>query len=237
MSERVIPIIDQRPAALIAHVPAQPIYANDLLSDTLGRPIRDLRISVTDRCNFRCGYCMPKSVFDKDYAYLPHNALLSFEEITRTARLFAGLGVQKLRITGGEPLLRKNIDVLIAQLAQLLTAQGQPLDITLTTNGSLLRRKAQALKNAGLQRVTVSLDSLDDATFRTMNDVDFAVADVLDGIAVRRMPNCTISKSIWWSNAALTCKKYCRWRVIFRAPASRCGLLSTWMWARPTAGV
>ena len=186
MSERVIPLVDQRitrPPSLVASVPEQRIAASGLLGDTLGRPLRDLRISVTDRCNFRCSYCMPKEVFDKDYAYLPHNALLSFEEITRISRIFVGHGVQKLRLTGGEPLLRKNIELLIAQLAQLRTTDGQPLDITLTTNGSLLRRKAQALKDAGLQRVTVSLDGLDDATFRTMNDVDFPVADVLDGIA------------------------------------------------------
>jgi GTP 3',8-cyclase len=183
MSERVIPLIDQRIASLAASLPTQRIAANGLLSDTLGRPLRDLRISVTDRCNFRCSYCMPKEVFDKDYKYLPHNSLLSFEEIARTARIFVAHGVQKLRLTGGEPLLRKNIEVLIEQLSQLKTVEGQPLDITLTTNGSLLRRKAQALKDAGLQRVTVSLDGLDDATFRAMNDVDFPVADVLDGIA------------------------------------------------------
>lgn len=183
MSERVIPLIDHRIAALTAGLPAQPVVANGLLSDTLGRPLRDLRISVTDRCNFRCSYCMPKEVFDKDYQYLPHNSLLSFEEIARTATVFVAHGVQKLRLTGGEPLLRKNIEVLIGLLSQLKTTTGQPLDITLTTNGSLLRRKAQALKDAGLQRVTVSLDGLDDATFRAMNDVDFPVAEVLDGIA------------------------------------------------------
>jgi GTP 3',8-cyclase len=182
MSERVIPLIDQRVAALSARVPAQRLAANGLLSDTLGRPLRDLRISVTDRCNFRCSYCMPKEVFDKDYAYLPHNALLSFEEITRTARMFVAHGVQKIRLTGGEPLLRKNIEVLIEQLSQLRSVQGKPLDITLTTNGSLLKRKAKALKDAGLQRVTVSLDGLDDTIFRAMNDVDFPVAQVLDGI-------------------------------------------------------
>jgi GTP 3',8-cyclase len=182
MSERVIPLIDHRMAALAASVPVQRITANGLLSDTLGRPLRDLRISVTDRCNFRCSYCMPKEVFDKDYAYLPHNALLSFEEITRTARMFVAYGVQKIRLTGGEPLLRKNIEVLIEQLSQLRTVEGKPLDITLTTNGSLLRRKAKALKDAGLQRVTVSLDGLDDSIFRAMNDVDFPVAEVLDGI-------------------------------------------------------
>ncbi len=187
MSERVIPLIDQRIASLAASLPAQRIAANGLLSDTLGRPLRDLRISVTDRCNFRCSYCMPKEVFDKDYQYLPHNSLLSFEEIARTARVFVAHGVQKLRLTGGEPLLRKNIEVLIEQLSQLKTVGGQPLDITLTTNGSLLKRKAQALKDAGLQRVTVSLDGLHDETFRAMNDVDFPVADVLDGIAAAQV--------------------------------------------------
>jgi cyclic pyranopterin phosphate synthase len=182
MSERVIPLIDQRLRSLTARVPAQPIPATGLLGDTLGRPLRDLRISVTDRCNFRCSYCMPKEIFDKDYAYLPHSALLSFEEITRVARVFVAHGVQKIRLTGGEPLLRKNIEILIEQLAALRTTVGRPLDITLTTNGSLLERKAASLKAAGLQRVTVSLDGLDDAIFRAMNDVDFPVADVLRGI-------------------------------------------------------
>jgi len=186
MSERVIPLVDQRiptlapPAAAFA--PATRIAANGLLADSLGRPLRDLRISVTDRCNFRCNYCMPKEIFDKDYPYLPHSALLTFEEITRVARLFAAHGVGKIRLTGGEPLLRKNIEILIEQLAALRTVDGEPLDLTLTTNGSLLARKAKALKAAGLQRVTVSLDGLDDAVFRRMNDVDFPVADVLEGI-------------------------------------------------------
>jgi GTP 3',8-cyclase len=182
MSERVIPLYDQRIAAFAAEIPAQRIVADGLLSDALGRPLRDLRISVTDRCNFRCAYCMPKEVFDKDYAYLPQNALLSFEEITRTARLFVGHGVRKLRLTGGEPLLRKNIEVLINMLAAIETPDGQPLDITLTTNGSLLKKKAALLKEAGLKRLTVSLDGLDDAVFRRMNDVDFPVSDVLEGI-------------------------------------------------------
>ena len=145
--------------------------------------IRDRRISVTDRCNFRCSYCMPKEVFDKAYKFLPHDSLLSFEEITRTARLFVAHGVGKLRLTGGEPLLRKNLEVLVDQLAALRTPAGEALDITLTTNGSVLERKAQALRAAGLKRVTVSLDALDDAVFRRMNDVDFPVADVLRGIA------------------------------------------------------
>ncbi|MBX9870965.1 MAG: GTP 3',8-cyclase MoaA [Burkholderiaceae bacterium] len=190
MSERVIPLVDQRiptlqaPAA--AFDPATRLAATGLLADRLGRPLRDLRISVTDRCNFRCSYCMPKEIFDKDYAYLPHSALLSFEEITRVARLFAAHGVRKIRLTGGEPLLRKNIEILIEQLAALRTVDGAPLDITLTTNGSLLARKARSLKEAGLQRVTVSLDGLDDTVFRRMNDVDFPVQDVLEGIAAAR---------------------------------------------------
>ncbi|MFN7723873.1 MAG: GTP 3',8-cyclase MoaA [Rubrivivax sp.] len=182
MGESVIPLADLRYAAALPTVPAQPQPPNGLLSDRLGRPLRDLRISVTDRCNFRCSYCMPKEVFDKDYRFLPQSSLLSFEEITRTARLFVAHGVQKLRLTGGEPLLRKHLEVLIAQLAALRTPDGQPLDITLTTNGSLLARKAQALRDAGLRRVTVSLDALDDTIFRRMNDVDFPVADVLQGI-------------------------------------------------------
>ncbi len=186
MAERVIPLVDQRLEALRAAVPAQPVAATGLLSDALGRPLRDLRISVTDRCNFRCSYCMPKEVFDKDYPYLPHASLLSFEEITRLARQFLAHGVRKIRLTGGEPLLRKNLEVLVAQLAQLRTVEGQPAELTLTTNGSLLARKAAALRQAGLQRVTVSLDGLDDTVFRRMNDVDFPVAEVLDGIAAAR---------------------------------------------------
>ena len=182
MAERVIPLVDQRHADLVAQVPLHPSPATGLLVDTRGRPLRDLRISVTDRCNFRCNYCMPKEVFDKDYPYLPHSALLSFEEITRLASLFLAHGVRKIRLTGGEPLLRKNIEELIAQLAQLRTVDGKAPDLTLTTNGSLLARKARSLKEAGLNRVTVSLDGLDDAVFRRMNDVHFPVADVLAGI-------------------------------------------------------
>src|SRR5690606_35567292 len=129
-----------------------------------------------------CVYCMPKETFGKDYAFLPQSSLLSFEEITRVASLFVAHGVEKIRLTGGEPLLRKHIEKLIEMLAALRTPSGRPLDLTLTTNGSLLARKAQALKDAGLNRVTVSLDSLDDTIFRRMNDVDFPVADVLQGI-------------------------------------------------------
>jgi cyclic pyranopterin phosphate synthase len=148
------------------------------VTDTLGRPLRDLRISVTDRCNFRCVYCMPKEVFGREYAFLPRRELLTFEEIERVARVFVDLGVQKLRITGGEPLLRRDLEVLIGRLASI----DDDLDVTLTTNGALLAQKAQALAAAGLSRVTVSLDSLDDEVFRAMNDVDFPVARVLAGI-------------------------------------------------------
>ena len=185
MQHRVIPLVDARTDAATAQRLDTSALSlpSGVLIDRLHRPLTDLRISVTDRCNFRCSYCMPKEVFDKDYRYLPHDALLSFEEITRLARIFATRGVRKIRLTGGEPLLRKNIEVLIGQLAQLRTPDGVPLDLTLTTNGSLLARKAPALKAAGLQRVTVSLDALDDAVFRSMNDVDFPVADVLAGIA------------------------------------------------------
>jgi cyclic pyranopterin phosphate synthase len=183
---RIVPLVDLRSGALpppaAAFAPGTRIQAQGLLADTLGRNLRDLRISVTDRCNFRCSYCMPKEIFDKDYAYLPHASLLSFEEITRIATQFVAHGVQKIRLTGGEPLLRKNIEVLIEQLSALRTTEGHPLNLTLTTNGSLLARKAKALKAAGLHRVTVSLDGLDDAIFRSMNDVDFPVADVLAGI-------------------------------------------------------
>ena len=182
MSERVIPLVDQRTASL-ALPPTLPAHTPvGHLHDRLGRELRDLRISVTDRCNFRCSYCMPKEVFDKDHNFLPQSALLSFEEITRLARLFVAHGVRKIRLTGGEPLLRKHLEVLVAQLARLRTPDGHALDLTLTTNGALLARKARALRDAGLKRVTVSLDGLDDAIFRRMNDVDFPVAEVLNGI-------------------------------------------------------
>jgi cyclic pyranopterin phosphate synthase len=158
-----------------ARVPAAP-FAGGALVDTRARPLRDLRISVTDRCNFRCVYCMPREVFDADHPFLPHRQILSFEEIARLARIFTGLGVKKIRLTGGEPLVRKQLPRLVAMLAEL------PVEITLTTNGSLLARQAKALAQAGLHRVTVSLDSLDDATFRAMNDAEYPVAKVLEGI-------------------------------------------------------
>jgi cyclic pyranopterin phosphate synthase len=183
MSERfIIPIADQRYAASVPLVPRDSAAPTGLLSDVRGRRLHDLRISVTDRCNFRCSYCMPKSVFDKHYAFLPQSSLLSFEEIARLVQVFVAHGVEKVRLTGGEPLLRKDIERLIAMLASIRTPNGAALDLTLTTNGSLLTRKAAALRAAGLSRITVSLDALDDATFRAMNDVDFPVADVLAGI-------------------------------------------------------
>ncbi|MEJ7804405.1 MAG: GTP 3',8-cyclase MoaA [Telluria sp.] len=180
MLERKIKFFDsyKRPAAVAASADAP----SGRLEDTLSRPLQDLRISVTDRCNFRCVYCMPKQIFNKDYSYLQHSSLLSFDEITRMASLFVAHGVEKIRLTGGEPLLRKNIENLIGKLRTIPTPSGRPLDLTLTTNGALLAKKAQSLKDAGLDRVTVSLDSLDDSIFKRMNDVDFSVHQVLDGI-------------------------------------------------------
>ena len=176
MKARIIPIASTLKAELpfgheLAALPEGPLV------DRRGRRVRDLRISVTDRCNFRCVYCMPKSVFDHEYNFLPRANLLSFEEIFRVARIFVDHGVEKIRITGGEPLLRRHIENLIEKLAKL------PVELTLTTNGSLLAKKARALKDAGLTRVTVSLDGIDDAVFKRMNDVDYPVGDVLDGIA------------------------------------------------------
>jgi cyclic pyranopterin phosphate synthase len=172
MMMKVIPIQQEPSARRHAATP----FEGGQLADTLGRPMRDLRISVTDRCNFRCVYCMPREVFDANYRFLPHSAILSFEEIARLARIFVGLGVKKIRLTGGEPLVRKNLERLVEMLSELKT------EITLTTNASLLARQAHSLKKAGLDRVTVSLDSLDDATFRAMNDADFPVAKVIEGI-------------------------------------------------------
>lgn len=149
------------------------------VTDAMRRPVRDLRVSVTDRCNFRCRYCMPAEIFNREYEFLKRDLLLSFEEIVILARAFESLGVQKIRLTGGEPLLRKGIEQLVAMLA------GETgCEVTLTTNGSLLARKAEALASAGLARVTVSLDSVDEATFMAMNDVGFPVASVLSGIEV-----------------------------------------------------
>ncbi len=166
------------------------------LVDVFGRPLHDLRISVTDRCNFRCTYCMPKDVFGHDYRFLDRKELLDFEEITRLARSAVGLGVKKLRLTGGEPLVRRDLEQLISMLAKL------DAEVTLTTNASLLPRKAQALKDAGLARITVSLDAMDDSTFRAMNDVDFPVDRVLEGIEAARVAglpvkvNCVVKRGV-----------------------------------------
>ena len=173
---RVIPLTDARAAIPLAAA-APRVAPTGLLADSLGRSLRDLRVSVTDRCNFRCVYCMPKDVFGRDYPFLAHADLLTFEEIARLARLFNAHGVEKIRLTGGEPLLRRNLE----RLVEMLAAIGD-LDLTLTTNGALLARKARELKAAGLNRVTVSLDAIDDGIFRAMNDADFPVAKVLEGI-------------------------------------------------------
>ena len=182
MSERSIPIIDHRYASSVPAVPEQVPVVGSRLTDRFGRALHDLRISITDRCNFRCRYCMPREIFDTNYEFLRHAELLRFEEIDRLARVFVGLGVRKLRLTGGEPLLRRGVEDLVAMLARIRTEDGSGVELTMTTNASLLARKAEALKNSGLHRVTVSLDALDDALFRRMSDADFTVADVLDGI-------------------------------------------------------
>ena len=173
--DTIIPIAEMRSLRIPALMPRG---VGAALEDTRGRQIRDLRISVTDRCNFRCTYCMPKEVFDANYQFLPHDELLTFEEIVRVAKVAYGLGVEKIRLTGGEPLLRKGIERLIAMLVEALPG----IDIALTTNGSALKAKARALREAGLKRITVSLDSLNENTFRAMNDVDFPVAKVLEAI-------------------------------------------------------
>ena len=174
---RTVSTVDTREAFVRAAAQHTAPAADAPPVDTRGRLLHDLRISVTDRCNFRCVYCMPKDVYGRDFPFLPHTALLTFEEIARVAGIFVQLGVRKIRLTGGEPLLRRNLERLVGMLA----AHGG-VDLTLTTNGALLAKKARALRDAGLARVTVSLDALDDPTFRAMNDVDFPVARVLEGI-------------------------------------------------------
>ncbi len=173
----VIPISDTRERKTRGKALPLPRAQSGPLADTRGRGLRDLRISVTDRCNFRCVYCMPKEIFGPDYQFLPRSQLLDFDEITRLVRIFKELGVAKVRLTGGEPLLRKNIEHLIEKIAAI-----GGLDIALTTNGSLLKKKARSLRDAGLNRVTVSLDAIDEPTFQKMNDAEFPVSDVLDGI-------------------------------------------------------
>jgi cyclic pyranopterin phosphate synthase len=176
MSKPVIPLRELRGSLPIPV--ARAAAAMGSLADPRGRALHDLRISVTDRCNFRCTYCMPRDVFDADYEFLPHAEILTFEEIVRMARIFHTHGTRKIRLTGGEPLLRRGIDRLVAMLREALPE----VDLTLTTNGSALKAQAKALHTAGLDRITVSLDSLDEATFRAMNDADFPVAKVLEGI-------------------------------------------------------
>jgi len=181
MQQKIIPILSK--PALEPNYP-HPATGKmpSAVADRLARPLRDLRISVTDRCNLRCVYCMPKQVFGRDFRFIPHSEMLSFEEISRLATLFVRMGVEKIRLTGGEPLMRRHVERLIEQLAKLKTPDGRNIDLTLTTNGSLLAKKARTLYDAGLKRITVSLDALDDRIFRRMNDVDFPVAQVLDGI-------------------------------------------------------
>jgi uncharacterized Fe-S cluster-containing radical SAM superfamily enzyme len=168
----------------LSDIPVELEAPTGLVTDTRNRQLRDLRISVTDRCNFRCVYCMPKEIFGRDVTFLGRDELLTFEEMTRLARIAVAHGVEKIRLTGGEPLLRRGLEELVGMLAAIKTPDGRDVDIALTTNGSALDVKAQSLKDAGLKRVTVSLDSLDDATFKAMNDVDFPVAKVLHGIDV-----------------------------------------------------
>ncbi|HEX4585218.1 MAG TPA: GTP 3',8-cyclase MoaA [Burkholderiaceae bacterium] len=182
MSERFVPLLDARVRRVPLPQPGPSLVASGALTDRLQRPLHDLRVSVTDRCNFRCTYCMPKEVFNRDHHFLPYSKLLSFEEITRLARVFVANGVEKIRLTGGEPLLRKDLIHLVRMLAELRTPDGRAIDLALTTNATLLRRHAADLARTGLKRVTVSLDALDDDVFRRMNDVDFPVAAVLDGI-------------------------------------------------------
>ncbi|MEQ4616746.1 MAG: GTP 3',8-cyclase MoaA [Corticimicrobacter sp.] len=191
MSRVVIPVKDMRvpsrpssgPAGWLPGVEVVPgAGAAAVWRDLRGRPLRDLRISVTDRCNFRCTYCMPRDVFGVDYPFMAHSDMLSFEEMARLAALFVAHGVEKIRITGGEPLMRRHVENLIALLAPLRTPDGRPVDLTLTTNGSMLVNKAQLLKDAGLQRISVSLDALDDARFAQMSDAGTPVRKVLDGI-------------------------------------------------------
>lgn len=182
MVKTVIPIRKEASQSPLPIIPSTLSVAHGRTLDRRQRPLHDLRISVTDRCNFRCTYCMPKEVFDQHYPYLAQSELLSFEEIHRLAKIFISLGVEKIRLTGGEPLLRKDLETLISMLAKIRTPQNEALDLTLTTNGSLLSKKSALLKESGLQRLTISLDALDDAIFKAMNDVNYPVGDVLKGI-------------------------------------------------------
>lgn len=226
----VIYLADERPAAVTPPPEGEPLL------DRRARPLRDLRISVTDRCNFRCTYCMPREVFDANYRFMPHSALLSFEEITRAARIFVRLGTEKIRLTGGEPLLRKDIDKLIAMLAGLRTPQGRPLDLTLTTNASLLARKARALKAAGLARVTVSLDALDPARFARLADADYTPGDVLAGIDAAAEAGLPVKVNMV-VRRGVNDAEILPWRAASGIAAMCCASSSTWMWATATAGM
>ncbi len=205
--------------------------SQQLVRDTFARPLKDLRISVTDRCNFRCAYCMPRELFGADHPFLPRTALLCFEEITRLAQIFAQLGVTKLRLTGGEPLLRRDLERLVAQLAGL-----DNMDLTMTTNGVLLQRKAALLRQAGLKRLTVSLDAMDDATFMRMNDAGASVQVVLDGIEAARQAgferlkiNAVIRRGVN-EHAILDLARH------FRGTGMTFVLSNTWMWVPPMDG-
>lgn len=193
-ARRVIPVSPEPAPALPIPLSGPITERGGLWVDRLGRPFEDLRVSVTDHCNFRCRYCKPKEVWDDYRAYLPHEELLTFEEITRFVRICAGHGIRKVRLTGGEPLLRKRIEDLIHDLSGIKNSKGERIEIALTTNGSLLRKKARVLKAAGLDRVTVSLDAMDEKIFQGFNDVGYPVAKVLDGIEALREAGFTGTK-------------------------------------------
>ncbi|WP_434082300.1 GTP 3',8-cyclase MoaA [Achromobacter deleyi] len=177
------PLLDRRVARSQLTGPLTELPMDRQPEDTLGRPLRDLRISVIDQCNFRCTYCMPREVFGADYPFLRRDELLTFDELERTARAFIRLGVRKIRLSGGEPLLRKDLEHLVARLARLVTLEGEPIDLAMTTNGALLARKAHVLAAAGLRRLNVSLDALAPATFARIANTSASVGDVLEGIA------------------------------------------------------
>jgi cyclic pyranopterin phosphate synthase len=207
------------------------------LRDTRHRPLRDLRISVTDRCNFRCVYCMPKEVFGKDYAFLPRRELLSFEEIERIARVFVGLGVEKIRLTGGEPLLRKDLEYLVERLARLRTPCGADVDLTLTTNGSLLSRKAQSLWDAGMKRITVSLDAIDETVFQGMNGVGFPASLVQEGIEAALRVGLAPVKVNMVVKRGVNDSQIVPWPGAFVGPALRFDSSSSWTSARAMGGM
>lgn len=221
MLDRTVNIISTRPL---------------LIADTLQRPLRDLRISVTDRCNLRCTYCMPREVFGKDFVFLPRAEILTFEEIERVAALFVQLGVQKIRLTGGEPLMRHGVEHLIEALARLTSGDGRPVEIALTTNGLMLSRKAQALKDAGLSRLTVSLDGLSEEIFQRMSDSTASVMTVLDGIAAAQALGFSPIKVNMVIKREVNDKEIIPMVRHFRDSGLSCVLLSTWMSVPPTAG-